>query len=106
MRNLLFLLPFLLSAMISCTPQSEKKSQESDVEVSSKGVAISPFGKLADGTEISMYTLSNGNGVTMKVINYGGIIVSVEVPSKDGKPTDVVLGFDSLDDYVKKNPFF
>ncbi len=42
----------------------------------------------------------------MKVMNYGGIIVSLEVPDKNGKMTDVVLGYDSLRSYEKRNPFF
>ena len=42
----------------------------------------------------------------MNVINYGGIIVSLVVPSKDGTPVDVVLGYDSLASYEQKNPFF
>ncbi len=65
-----------------------------------------PFGNLSDGTPISLYTMTNANGVTMKVMNYGGIIVSLEVPDRDGKTIDVILGYDSLKAYEKNNPFF
>ena len=69
-----------------------------------KPTAISkaPFGK-ADA-EITLYTLTNANGLTMKVTNYGGIITELWVPDKAGKKVDVVLGYDKLDDYVKNNP--
>ncbi len=89
---------FLLAIMISCSPQSKKSS--------SAGVSHAPFGNLSDGTPISLYTMTNTQGVTMKVMNYGGIIVSLEVPDRDGKTIDVILGYDSLKAYEKNNPFF
>ena len=107
MQTRLTVVPFLLFLMLSCSPQSENKSQEENsADVSQKNVSVSPFGKLQDGRPVSMYTLTNSKGATMKVINYGGIIVSLEVPDKDGNPVDVVLGYDSLEAYVKRNPFF
>ncbi|MEX2231591.1 MAG: aldose epimerase family protein [Cyclobacteriaceae bacterium] len=107
MQTRLTILLYLFLTMISCTPQSENKSQESDAaETSPKGIAEAPFGKLKDGTPISLYTMTNGKGATMKVMNYGGIIVSLEVPAKDGMKIDVVLGYDSLEAYEKRNPFF
>ena len=64
------------------------------------------FGKLADGTKAKLYTLSNSNGIIMKVTNYGGIVVSLEVPDKNGKADDIVLGYDRVEDYVKASPYF
>jgi aldose 1-epimerase len=64
------------------------------------------FGKLADGQEISLYTLSNKSGMAASVMNYGAILVSLRVPDKAGKLGDVVLGFDSLEGYLKPNPYF
>lgn len=99
--------PFVLLTMLSCSPQSGKHSQESDgPEFPPKGITVAPFGKLKDGTDITLYTMSNGKGATMKVMNYGGIIVSLEVPDRDGDPVDVVLGYDSLAEYENRNPFF
>ncbi len=63
------------------------------------------FGKTADGTPVEQYTLTNGK-VTAKVITYGGIVTDLTVPDRDGKPGDVVLGFDTLDGYLKGHPFF
>src|SRR5713226_4247079 len=64
------------------------------------------FGK-ADGRNVELYTLTNRNGVEVKITTYGGIVVSLKVPDRKGKLDDVVLGFDNLDDYVKANsPYF
>ncbi len=65
-----------------------------------------PFGQTPDGQEVKIITMTSPNGLRAKVITYGGILVSLEVPDKKGKLGDVVLGFDNLDDYVKKNPYF
>lgn len=107
MQTRLSVAPFVLSLMISCSPQSEKNSREnSPDDASAKSITVAPFGKLGDGTPVSLYTMKNTKGVLMKVTNYGGIIVSLEVPDRDGKPVDVVLGYDSLQAYEKRNPFF
>jgi aldose 1-epimerase len=64
------------------------------------------FGSV-DGQSVALYTLTNGNGVEAKITNYGGIVVSLKVPDRNGKLDDVVLGFDNLGDYVKgNNPYF
>jgi aldose 1-epimerase len=102
-----FIAVLALVIMISCNPQPEKKSTEHAVaEESGKGISVAPFGTLPDGTDINLYTMRNGKGAEMKVMNYGGIIVSLLIPDRDGKPVDVLLGYDSLDAYVKSNPFF
>ena len=107
MQTRLSVVPFLLFLMLSCSPKSENTSQvKNSDDVSQKNVSVSPFGKLQDGSPVSMYTLTNAKGATMKVINYGGIIVSLEVPDKNGNAVDVVLGYDSLEAYEKRNPFF
>ncbi len=60
------------------------------------------FGKLANGVPVNLFTLCNANGLKVKITNYGGIVVSVMVPDKEGKFEDVVLGLDSLEDYLAK----
>ena len=64
------------------------------------------FGTLADGTEISLYTLVNDTGMRTTITNYGGIVVSLTAPDRDGNFADVVLGFDTLQEYVEHSPFF
>ncbi|MBP7175054.1 MAG: galactose mutarotase [Thermoclostridium sp.] len=64
------------------------------------------FGKTPDGAEAALYTLENRNGMKAKVTNYGGIIVSLFVPDKNGKLEDVVLGCENLENTMKMSPFF
>jgi aldose 1-epimerase len=63
------------------------------------------FGKMPDGTPVEMYTL-NGHNIEVKIITYGGSIVSLRTPDRGGKTDDIVLGFDSLDGYVARSTFF
>ncbi|EKQ56419.1 MULTISPECIES: aldose epimerase family protein [unclassified Clostridium] len=64
------------------------------------------FGTMSDGKEVYIYTLKNENGMTVDITNYGGIIVSSLIPSKDGKLIDVMLGYDNLEGYLNGNKFF
>jgi aldose 1-epimerase len=64
------------------------------------------FGTLADGTEIALYTLVNAQGMRATITNYGGIVVSLTAPDRDGTFADVVLGFDTLAEYVSHSPYF
>ena len=70
------------------------------------GVTRAAFGKMADGAQVEVFTLTNARGVEVKAITYGGIIQSLRVPDKAGRLADIVLGFDSLDGYLKDHPFF
>ena len=63
------------------------------------------FGKV-DGTPVALYTLTNDRGMQAQITNYGGIVVSLRAPDRQGKFGDVVLGYDNLEGYVKQNPFF
>jgi aldose 1-epimerase len=91
--------------MISCGTKKEPAVQE-EVKSTSEKVTSRPFGALPDGQAVTLYTLKNSQGVEMSVMNYGGIIVSLKVPDKNGKLDDVVLGYDSLSGYLKSNPYF
>jgi len=68
--------------------------------------AVEDFGKTEDGKAVSLFTLTNSNGCEIKITNYGGIIVALTVPDRQGNLADVVLGYDKLEDYIKDNPFF
>ncbi len=59
-----------------------------------------------DGKDVNLYTLTNKNGVEVKITNYGGTITSWLAPDKDGKMGNIVLGFDSLAPYLKGTPYF
>ena len=73
---------------------------------SKRSVNHAPFGKTGDGTPVEVYTLTNANGVEVKAITYGCIITSIRTPDRTGKVADIVLGFDSLDGYLKDSPYF
>lgn len=64
------------------------------------------YGKTLDGKDAEIFTLSNSNGMVAKISNFGGVLVSLVVPDKSGKLDDVVLGYDRLEGYLRKGPFF
>ena len=64
------------------------------------------YGVLDDGTIIKQYIFENDNQMKVKIINYGAIVVSIEVPDKYGKINDVVLGYDSIEGYVQDPSYF
>lgn len=65
-----------------------------------------PFGKTKDGKEVLCFALTNANGIEMQVINYGCIVTSLKTPDRNGNMEDVVLGFETLEQYVAESPFF
>jgi aldose 1-epimerase len=71
----------------------------------SRSVSRMDFGKMPDGTPVELYTLTNGK-ITAKVMTYGAILTELIVPDRNGKPGDVVLGFDTLEGYLAGHPYF
>ena len=65
-----------------------------------------PYGTSPSGQATSLFTLTNKNGLSAKVTNYGGILVALNVPDRAGKLADVVLGKDTLEGYVAGHPHF
>ncbi len=65
-----------------------------------------PFGQLPAGPGIDVYTLTNANGMTVRVLTYGAIVQAIRVPDRGGHLDDVVLGYDSLAGYVRNSPYF
>ena len=70
------------------------------------GVEVEAWGKTPEGQEVSLYTFSNKNGLTVKMTNYGAIVVSVETPDRNGKLANINAGFDNLDSYLAGSPYF
>jgi aldose 1-epimerase len=64
------------------------------------------YGKLPDGREVRIFTLSNPNGLTAKVTEYGAILVGVSVPDSKGKMADITLGYDTLAGWLTNSSFF
>ncbi len=63
------------------------------------------FGTTADGTGVKLYRLSNDNGMTVEICTYGAIIKSIVLPDSHGKQTNVVLGYETLEEYID-DPFY
>ena len=64
------------------------------------------FGRLADGTAVELFTLTNASGLEARIMTYGAILVSLKVPDRNGVLADVNLGFDGLAGYLGTHPYF
>lgn len=60
----------------------------------------------ADGAEVKLFTLTNAEGVTVKITNYGGTVTTILVPTENGEMVDVALGYESLEKYLEGSPYF
>lgn len=69
-------------------------------------ITQAPFGYLPDGRLATVYTLSNRNGLVVKITDFGGIITEIHAPDRDGKLADITLGFDTLAPYAGDSPYF
>jgi aldose 1-epimerase len=85
----------LLLALVLCSCQPRHKLS----------ISKQSWGQ-ADGKEVSLYTLTNANGMVVKISNFGGTITTIMAPDRNGKFEDIVLGFDSLKQYQKGVPYF
>lgn len=93
-KNVIFILGLFI--FLACT----NKSQPVEESQTLSGLKKSNFETEVDGKQTHLFVLKNASGMEVCVTNYGGIIVSVMVPDKDGTMKDVVLGFDSISDYI------
>jgi len=64
------------------------------------------YGKTVDGSKVDIFTLSNSNNLAVEITNFGGTIVTLNIPDKNGKFDDVTLGYATLDGYFKKGTYF
>lgn len=93
----------LCLTLLSCGSADSKKN-DSD-STTKQGVTQASWGQ-TDGKAVNLYTLTNKNGVQVKITNYGGIVTSWMVPDKNGKQSSIVVGYDSLQGYLQKPPYF
>ena len=85
----------LFSSLVMVTANVEAKTE----------VSKAPFGKTTDGTPVEIYTLKDGS-IEARIMTYGGIVVSLRTPDREGKVADVVLGHDSVQGYEPNPPYF
>ena len=64
------------------------------------------FGKTESGQPVRQFTLANSSGIQTDILDYGGLIRTLWTPDRNGQPGDIVLGFDSLDEYLAGHPYF
>ncbi len=98
-RNIILGTAALLVSLSSCVSFLNKSK-------GNMGITSEPWGNTGDGKHVELFTLENKNGLQAKIASYGGIIVSLKVPDKNGALGDVVLGFDKLADYETRSPYF
>lgn len=84
--------------LFSCGNKQAKPEQTAESQITL--MADSAFTKTVDGKDIKLYTLDSGNGITMQVSNFGGRVISLWTPDKDGKYEDIVFGHDNIDKYL------
>jgi len=65
-----------------------------------------PWGKTPEGEAVFLYTLANAHGMEARITNFGAILVSLKVPDRDGHRADLVLGFDTFDEYYRTRKFY
>lgn len=70
------------------------------------GIEHGPFGKMADGREVTAYTLTNRHGMAARLAAFGAMLTELHVPDNRGVSGDVVLGFNQLDNYLRGHPYF
>jgi aldose 1-epimerase len=90
------LLLFWMAGICMVLPHTDAKSN----------MTKQPFGKTEDGQAVELYTLTNKNRMEAAITNFGGIVVSLKVPDRQGKLDDVVLGYDKVDDYLTNKAYF
>jgi len=95
-------LPFCILSLAACNNQATKTPANSAMTDSNTHTILptaAGFEKTVDGKQTHLYLLKNKNGMEAAITNYGGHLISLLVPDKTGKLTDVVLGFDNIDGY-------
>lgn len=95
LNRLIWLLALI--AVVGCTNKQKEAPEE---QTTLSGLKRSDFRSVVNGDSTDLYVLTNANGMEVTLTNYGGRIVSVMVPDREGNMKDVVLGFDNIDDYV------
>jgi aldose 1-epimerase len=107
MRRYLVAICLLASATFALAQPKQASIQESLIgtapEIPNPADATKP---IRPESKITAYTLTNANGASVKILNLGGIVAEFKVPDKDGKMADIVLGYDTLDGYLKGSSYY
>jgi len=102
MKTKIYLNLLLVVVLSLCGCQNNLTKQEKMAMAIEKEV----FGTTPDGKEAHLFTLTNVNGLKATITNYGGIVTKLFVPDRNGNFDDIVLGYETLDEYIKSSPYF
>lgn len=106
MKQFIFIAIMTLSLAACNDNAANKQSSGKDSTAISSAIEKQNWGK-ADGKDVDLYTLTNANGMKALITNYGGRLVSLYVPDKNKQPVNVVVGFDSVQQYINSTePYF
>jgi len=109
LKRSLFILSMLGIAIVLVQCKNDKKADTEKVATDEKALVTidkSEYGTTAKGEKVESYKLKNQNGMEVDIITFGGRITDLKVPNKEGVSENVVIGFNSLAQYEKENPFF
>jgi aldose 1-epimerase len=95
------LFPAFLSCALLCVALNAYAKTTAKPEIRKQD-----FGKTADQQAVELYTLTNAGGIEARIMTYGGTVVSLKAPDRNGKLADIVLGYDELKGYLKNSPYF
>ena len=105
MKRALHALVVLSITMTACAGPAEEEAPMTP-EAPPATVTRAPFAALPDGRQVELFTLTNATGIEVRVIEYGGIVLSLSTPDRDGDFGDIVLGYADLDGYLEETPYF
>jgi len=98
--------PWLMGLVAACGGGSDAPAAQQSPSGGGATVTRGPFGTTPQGETVSLFTLTNAGGMEVRAMTYGGIILSLKVPDRDGALGDLVLGYDDLDGYLEETPYF
>lgn len=93
-------------AISGCSRETAPTKPSAELQHKEASVSQSAFGTTPEGENVELFTLSNAQGLEARIISYGGIVISLRVPDRDGRLDDIALGYDNLDGYLKSTPYF
>lgn len=99
------LMPLALLVGVPCWAQVQPTTHVNQPE-GAPALSEAEFGKLPDGTAVSLFTLRNSHGLQVRLTNYGGIVTSIQAPDRNGNAGEITLGFETLQEYLAGHPYF
>ncbi len=106
MRPKVCLFLFISIFILSCSKKGGKQNSKKLITAEYKMVNLDNFRTTIDDKNVELYNLKNANGLVVQITNYGGKIVSIIVPDRNGNFDDIVTGYDNIEKYVKGDNSF